>query len=250
MDDQFAYIPNAFAATYFDGPPDPTDPDTKIAAAARAAASGDEGYVMVATHAKSCMWPEGALTCRVMRGGAKLELLAARMRIVKWCSGRDKMRCRPSWGNGGKCRGSPWGPKTDNGPKPPTVAATNWVMLKDGKLPRRDAPTTAAMGTGCMTVVGEGGQSKESVVVACGSRCHSLPVGLRLDLRAASWLLHMQDCEYFWIYTRGQMLGRCCTKRSFDDAMGFRDKPAAAGEYYKMTTAPATRVRGGPKPNG
>ena len=136
MDDQFAYIPNAFAATYFDGPPDPTDPDTKIAAAARAAASGDEGYVMVATHAKSCMWPEGALTCRVMRGGAKLELLAARMRIVKWCSGRDKMRCRPSWGNGGKCRGSPWGPKTDNGPKPPTVAATNWVMLKDGKLPR------------------------------------------------------------------------------------------------------------------
>ena len=176
MDDQFAYIPNAFAATYFDGPPDPTDPDTKIAAAARAAASGDEGYVMVATHAKSCMWPEGALTCRVMRGGAKLELLAARMRIVKWCSGRDKMRCRPSWGNGGKCRGSPWGPKTDNGPKPPTVAATNWVMLKDGKLPRRDAPTTAAMGTGCMTVVGEGGQSKESVVVACGSWCHSLPV--------------------------------------------------------------------------
>ena len=75
-------------------------------------------------------------------------------------------------------------------------------------------------------------------------------MGLRFDLRAASWLLHMQDCEYFWIYTRGQMLGRCCTKRSFDDAMGFRDKPAAAGEYYKMTTAPATRVRGGPKPNG
>ena len=217
IDDQFGYIPNAFAAVYFDSPPDPADPDTAIATAAKVAAGGDAGYLIPATHAKTCMWPEGQLTCRLLKGGAKIDLLAGKMRLVKWCTGRDKIRCRDNWGNGGKCRGSPWDAKKN--PKPKTVADSNWFLLKE-RTPKKDAPTTAAEGTGCMTVQGEGGQNAASVTTACGSWCFSL-----------------QDCNYFWVYKAGQLVGRCCTKTTFNAGLGFNEKPnvGGGGAYYEMT---------------
>ena len=67
------------------------------------------------------------------------------MRLVKWCQGRDKVRCRDNWGNGGKCRGSPWGGK--NGAKPATKSESEWMLVKD-RTPKKDFPTTAAAGTG------------------------------------------------------------------------------------------------------
>ena len=73
-------------------------------------------------------------------------VLAAKMRLVKWCQGRDMVRCRDNWGNGGKCRGSPWGGK--NGAKPTTKPESEWMLVKD-RTPKKDYPTTAAQGTGC-----------------------------------------------------------------------------------------------------
>ena len=146
-----------------------------MANAARDRAVGSEGYLIPTTHAKSCMWPEGALTCKLLKGGAKIDcasqvhwmsvknaslcchrcvrdcgnisvVLAAKMRLVKWCQGRDKVRCRDNWGNPGVCRGSPWGGK--NGARPATMPESEWTLIKD-RTPKKDFPTTAAEGTGC-----------------------------------------------------------------------------------------------------
>ena len=50
----------------------------------------------------------------------------------------------------------------------------------------------------CVFVCG-GGATNEST----GSRCYLL-----------------QDCNYFWVYKEGQLLGRCCTKTSFNAGAG------------------------------
>jgi hypothetical protein len=35
-----------------------------------------------------------------------------------------------------------------------------------------------------------------------------------------SWCYSLQDCNYFWVYKEGQLLGRCCTKTSFNAGAG------------------------------
>eukprot|EP01052_Picozoa_sp_SAG31_P001377 SAG31_NODE_47_length_30979_cov_41.708841_11_plen_182_part_00 len=79
VDDQFAYIPKNLAPVYF-GP----------AVGTGASYEGQpsfavNNYSIPKTHT-NCMWPEGELTCKLLRGGARLELLRVHCRLQKWCS--------------------------------------------------------------------------------------------------------------------------------------------------------------------
>ena len=69
MDDQFAYVPAAFAPAYFGTAL--TDQRT----------GGNRHYSVPNTHT-SCMWPEGQLTCRLLDAGARLEPLRVSFRIM------------------------------------------------------------------------------------------------------------------------------------------------------------------------
>ena len=40
------------------------------------------------------------------------------------------------------------------------------------------------------------------------------------DEWTGSWCYSLQDCNYFWVYKEGQLLGRCCTKTSFNAGAG------------------------------
>ena len=71
MDDQFAYVPAAFAPAYFGTAL--TDQRT----------GGNRHYSVPNTHT-NCMWPEGQLTCRVLAAGARLELLRVSTRLDKF----------------------------------------------------------------------------------------------------------------------------------------------------------------------
>ena len=71
MDDQFAYVPAAFAPAYFGTAL--TDQRT----------GGNRHYSVPNTHT-NCMWPEGQLTCRVLASGARLELLRVSTRLDKF----------------------------------------------------------------------------------------------------------------------------------------------------------------------